>query len=85
MATAGYQQGAANQPAAAIDVSGPLPALFFVAGNVLVAFYPISREKHARILRALEKKRALRHRLRAGQARAESESQAVGVGDGEIA
>ncbi len=89
LATAGYQQGAANQSAAAIDVirflSGPLPALFFVAGSVLVAFYPISREKHARILRALEKKRALRHRLRAGQARAEPQPEAIRIGDGEIA
>jgi GPH family glycoside/pentoside/hexuronide:cation symporter len=89
LAATGYQQSAVNQPDAAIGVirflSGPLPALFFVAGIVLVAFYPISREKHARILRALDKKRALRQRSDIGQARAEAQPEAIGIGDGEIA
>ena len=71
LAATGYQQGAAIQPASAIGairfLSGPLPGLFFVAGIVLVAFYPISREKHARILRALDKKRELRKRFAAGK------------------
>ena len=61
------------QPPSAITairfLSGPLPAVFFVAGIVFVALYPISREKHARILRALEKKRELRKRF-AGQGEA---------------
>ena len=61
------------QPPSAITairfLSGPLPAVFFVAGIVFVALYPISREKHARILRALDKKRELRKRF-AGQGQA---------------
>jgi len=84
----GYQQAAAAQSAAAIDairfLSGPLPALFFVAGIMLVAFYPISREKHARILRALEKKRARRQRSHL-QPRTEAQPEAIRVGDGEVA
>ena len=88
LAATGYQQAAASQPAAAIGairfLCGPLPALFFVAGIVLVAFYPISREKHARILRALEKKRALRRRV-LDQGRAEAQPEAVRIGDGEVA
>ncbi len=94
LAATGYQQAAATQPAAALGairfLSGPLPAIFFVAGIVLVAFYPISREKHARILRALDKKRALRRQFAAQYASAEttpllaSSSEAIGF-DGEIA
>jgi GPH family glycoside/pentoside/hexuronide:cation symporter len=67
LAATGYEQGAAAQHAAALDairfLSGPLPAIFFVAGIILVASYPISREKHARILRALDRKRELRKRF----------------------
>lgn len=89
LAATGYRQAATIQPASAIGairfLSGPLPAIFFVAGIVLVAFYPISREKHARILRALDRKRALRRRLRAVEARSETQPEAVGIGDGEIA
>ena len=44
-------------------LTGPLPALFFILGIVLVSFYPISRERHARIMRALERKRELRKRF----------------------
>ena len=53
-----------SQPASALRairvLCGPLPAFFFFLGIVLAWFYPISRERHARILRALEKKRRLR-------------------------
>jgi len=53
-----------TQPASALrairTLSGPLPAVFFFLGIVLAFFYPISRERHARILRALERKRRLR-------------------------
>ncbi|MFN8598485.1 MAG: glycoside-pentoside-hexuronide (GPH):cation symporter [Anaerolineae bacterium] len=70
LAATGYIERGATQPASALNaiqfLSGPLPAIFFVAGIVLCAFYPISREKHARILRALEKKRALRKRFATG-------------------
>jgi GPH family glycoside/pentoside/hexuronide:cation symporter len=70
LASTGYVERSAVQPVSALRaiqfLCGPLPAIFFVAGIVLVAFYPISREKHARILRALEKKRALRKRFAAG-------------------
>lgn len=52
-----------EQPAAAIMairiLTGPIPAAFFLLGIVLVMLYPITRERHARILRALERKRAL--------------------------
>lgn len=71
LAATGYRQGTAAQPAAAIGairfLSGPLPAIFFVAGIILVTFYPISREKHARILRALDQKRELRKRFAVGK------------------
>ena len=42
---------------------GPLPAALLIAGIVFAAFYPLSREQHARIRRLLERKR-----LRAGVA-----------------
>jgi GPH family glycoside/pentoside/hexuronide:cation symporter len=52
-----------EQPAAAVMairiLTGPGPAAFFLLGIVLVMLYPITRERHARILRALERKRAL--------------------------
>jgi GPH family glycoside/pentoside/hexuronide:cation symporter len=72
LSATGYIERAApdaimTQPPSALAairfLSGPLPAIFFIAGIILCAFYPISREKHARILRALEKKRALRKRF----------------------
>ena len=71
LAAAGYVQGAATaQPGSAIAavriLTGPLPAVFFIAGIVLVTFYPISRERHARIRRAIEKKRELRKRFEHG-------------------
>jgi GPH family glycoside/pentoside/hexuronide:cation symporter len=56
-----------TQPPAAIDairlLSGLLPAAFFTAGIVLCHFYPLTRERHARMLKAIEKKRALRQRF----------------------
>jgi len=72
LAASGYIQGATpgaitGQPESALNairaLTGPLPALLFVAGIVLASFYPISRERHARIVRALEKKKALRNRV----------------------
>jgi GPH family glycoside/pentoside/hexuronide:cation symporter len=52
----------ALQPLSAIGavrlLTGWLPALLFLAGALLASLYPITRERHARILRALEKKRA---------------------------
>jgi len=71
LAATGYMERTAQdaivtQPDSALAairaLTGPLPAVFFILGIVLVSFYPISREKHARILRAIEKKRALRER-----------------------
>jgi GPH family glycoside/pentoside/hexuronide:cation symporter len=35
---------------------GPIPALLLGAGIVFAAFYPLSREQHARIRRLLERK-----------------------------
>jgi len=73
LAASGYIQGATPdaiiaQPASALNairvLTGPLPALLFIVGIALVSFYPISREKHARIVRAIEKRRELRNRLR---------------------
>lgn len=58
--------GTASQPAAALSairwLTGPLPAAVFALGIVLVSFYPITRARHARILAALERKRAARTR-----------------------
>ena len=52
------------QPATALGtirfLAGPLPAVFFVAGIILVSFYPITRARHARILSLLVKRRAQR-------------------------
>lgn len=72
LAATGYvmsgTQGAA-QPAAALAairfLTGPLPAVFFFLGIALVTTYPISRERHARIVRDLE----IRRRLREAHAR----------------
>jgi len=62
---AGYvmnqSEGLAQPPRALVAIrflTGPLPAVFFALGIVLVSFYPISRERHARIVRALEHRRA---------------------------
>jgi Na+/melibiose symporter-like transporter len=70
LAATGYVQttnGGVTQPPSAIDairlLSGLLPAAFFAAGIVLCGFYPLTRERHARMLRAIEKKRALRRRF----------------------
>ncbi len=74
LAATGYVEAAAqgaagSQPESALaairTLTGPLPALFFILGIALVSVYPISREKHARILRAIEKKRELRKRFEA--------------------
>ena len=68
LAAAGYVEAAgASQPDSALGairvLTGPLPAVFFIAGIGLVSLYPISRERHARIVRAIEKKRELRKRF----------------------
>jgi GPH family glycoside/pentoside/hexuronide:cation symporter len=58
--------GPASQPTSALSairwLTGPLPAVIFVLGIVLVSFYPITRQRHARILAALERKRTMRRR-----------------------
>ena len=70
LAATGYVQttdAAVTQPQAAITairlLSGLLPAMFFAAGIVLCSFYPLTRERHARLLKAIEKKRALREQF----------------------
>ncbi len=71
LAATGYVEQTTNanaaQPPEAIAairfLSGLLPALFFIAGIVLCAFYPLTRERHARLVKAIEKKRALRKRF----------------------
>ena len=68
LSATGYMANAsligAAQPASALTairiLAGPLPAIFFIAGIVLVSFYPISRARHARILSLLEKRRRQR-------------------------
>jgi GPH family glycoside/pentoside/hexuronide:cation symporter len=73
LAATGYVQSATGdvtQPQSAINalrlLVGLIPAAIFLAGIVLSFFYPLTRERHARMLQALEKKRALRQRF-AGQ------------------
>jgi glycoside/pentoside/hexuronide:cation symporter, GPH family len=71
LTTTGYVEQTTSmtvaQPPEAITairfLTGLLPALFFIAGIVLCAFYPLTRERHARMLKAIEKKRALRKRF----------------------
>ncbi len=70
LAATGYVQTAGTavpQPPAAIAairlLSGLLPAAIFAAGIVLCAFYPLTRERHARLRKAIEKKRALREQF----------------------
>jgi GPH family glycoside/pentoside/hexuronide:cation symporter len=49
----GYAAGIAQSPLALLGIRllvGPMTALFFVAGIVVLAFYPISRERYERIL-----------------------------------
>jgi GPH family glycoside/pentoside/hexuronide:cation symporter len=66
LAATGYiaRDAHVEQPPAAINairlLTGPLPAVFFLLGIALMTVYPITRERHARILRALEKRRQLR-------------------------
>ena len=70
LAATGYVQvtnGGVTQPQSAIDairlLSGLLPAAFFMAGIVLCHFYPLTRERHTRMLVAIERKQALRKRF----------------------
>ncbi len=76
LAAAGYIEqtargGAVTQPDSALAairaLTGPLPAVFFILGIVFVSFYPISREKHAQIVRAIEKRRKLRKQFESRQ------------------
>lgn len=67
LAATGYVAGGgtAQPPEAAAAIralTGPIPALFFVVGIALVGAFPISRETHARIVRALEARRISRER-----------------------
>jgi GPH family glycoside/pentoside/hexuronide:cation symporter len=58
---AGYVPNAAQPPAALWAIRalvGPIPAALLLAGILLAAFYPLSREEHARIQRLLEQRRA---------------------------
>ncbi|MFN8594647.1 MAG: MFS transporter [Anaerolineae bacterium] len=61
LAATGYIERSATQPASALNaiqfLSGPLPAIFFVAGIVLCAFYPISRESMPAFCARWKKKR----------------------------
>jgi GPH family glycoside/pentoside/hexuronide:cation symporter len=70
LAATGYVQsanGGITQPQAAINairlLAGLLPAMFFVAGIILSFFYPLTRERHTRLVKAIAKKRALRKRF----------------------
>ncbi len=72
LAATGYVEQTTNvnvaQPPEAIDairfLSGPAAGrCSSSAGIVLCAFYPLTRERHARLLKAIEKKRALRKRF----------------------
>jgi GPH family glycoside/pentoside/hexuronide:cation symporter len=62
----GYAPGATAQPESALNairlLTGGLPALLFFAGIVLATRYPISRERHARIVSALECRRGAARR-----------------------
>jgi GPH family glycoside/pentoside/hexuronide:cation symporter len=71
LAATGYVEQTTNinvtQPPEAIAairlMVGLLPAAIFTAGIVLCQFYPLTRERHARLLRAIEKKRVLREQF----------------------
>jgi GPH family glycoside/pentoside/hexuronide:cation symporter len=65
LSTSGYisaQIAGVAQPPSALQtirlLTGLLPAAIFFAGIALSTIYPISREKHRRIVQALERKRA---------------------------
>jgi GPH family glycoside/pentoside/hexuronide:cation symporter len=66
LAANGYAPGAPSQPEPALNairlLTGWLPAVLFFAGIVLSARYPISRERHARIVSALERRRSAAQR-----------------------
>jgi GPH family glycoside/pentoside/hexuronide:cation symporter len=66
LAASGYTPGAPSQPESALNtirlLTGWLPAVLFFAGIVLATRYPISRERHARIIRALERRRSAAQR-----------------------
>jgi len=57
----GYVPNAAQQPASALlgmrIVMGPVPALLLCVGMLFAILYPLSREQHAQVVQALEKRR----------------------------
>jgi glycoside/pentoside/hexuronide:cation symporter, GPH family len=57
----GYQPGAAVQPDSAITgirlVIGPVPAVMLLGGILCALFYPLSREKHRKIVQEIEARR----------------------------
>jgi glycoside/pentoside/hexuronide:cation symporter, GPH family len=57
----GYQPGAAVQPDSAITgirlVIGPVPAVMLLCGILCALFYPLSREKHRKIVQEIEARR----------------------------
>lgn len=61
LAASGYASGASAQPESALNairlLTGWLPAAILFCGILLSTRYPISRETHARIVRALERRR----------------------------
>jgi GPH family glycoside/pentoside/hexuronide:cation symporter len=71
LAATGYVEQTSNVPvtqppeaiAAIRFLVGPLPALIFMGGIVLCSFYPLTRERHARLLKAIARKRALREQF----------------------
>jgi GPH family glycoside/pentoside/hexuronide:cation symporter len=62
----GYVPNAAQQPPSALlgirVMMGPIPAALLCAGIVFAFLYPLSREKHAQIVKELESRRASHHR-----------------------
>jgi len=57
----GYEPNAARQPASALlgmrIVMGPIPAFLLCAGILFAMLYPLSREQHAQVVQALERRR----------------------------
>ena len=56
---------AAQQPPSALlgirIMMGPIPAALLCAGIVFAFLYPLSREKHAQVVKDLESRRASHH------------------------
>lgn len=58
----GYVPNALQQPSSALlgirILAGPIPAALLCAGIAFAALYPLSRERHAEVVRELERRRA---------------------------